>query len=173
MDRLKTVRIDIDRWAAPLVAVASLASLAAAFIGEHWLGIEPCVLCLYQRVPYAATAVIAVLAAALPLGRPVRALCLGVCAAIFLAGAGLAFYHVGVEAHWWTTAIPGCAGELPDDLTVAELQALLQDPPRRPCDEVTWRLFGLTLAAYNTMLSLVLAVATAAAAAHLAKGANR
>ncbi|TVR95596.1 MAG: disulfide bond formation protein B [Rhodospirillales bacterium] len=167
------LRLDINRAAAPAVALASIGALAAALIGEHWLGIEPCVLCLYQRVPYGATAAIAILAAILPLGRIGRGLLLALCAILFLGGGALAFYHVGVEAGWWTTAIPGCAGELPADLTVAELQALLQDPPRRPCDEVTWRLFGLTLAAYNTMLSTVLAGATAAAAVHVAKGANR
>ncbi|MGZ8994968.1 MAG: disulfide bond formation protein B, partial [Rhodospirillales bacterium] len=41
-----------------LVLISSLFALAAAFLGEHVFGLEPCILCLYERVPYALAALL-------------------------------------------------------------------------------------------------------------------
>ena len=69
------------------------------------------------------------------------------------------FYHTGVERHWW----PGPAScstaatfrrasgteQLLDQLTAAPLVR---------CDEIPWRMFGLSMASYNVMLSLCIAL---------------
>ena len=46
---------------------------------------------------------------------------IGLCAVIFAAGGALAFYHVGVEQHWWGS-VAGCAGEAVTDLTLDDLR---------------------------------------------------
>ena len=43
------------------ILAASVGALGFAYISETVFGLEPCVLCLYQRVPYAATGIVAVL----------------------------------------------------------------------------------------------------------------
>lgn len=155
------------------ILLASLGALATAFAGQYLFGLEPCVLCLYERVPYALTGLIAAAALVLPVGEGGRGGAAALCAFLFLAGAALAFYHVGIEEHWWTSTIPGCTGRLPADLSLEELRARLAAPPRRPCDEVDWRLFGITLAGYNGVVSLALAIASAAGARLIGKGAKR
>jgi disulfide bond formation protein DsbB len=34
------------------IVAVSVLSLGVAFVGEHAFGIQPCILCLYQRIPY-------------------------------------------------------------------------------------------------------------------------
>ena len=139
------------------IGLACLGILAFAYIGQYGFGLEPCILCLYERIPYALAAGVALLAAVLPLSLSARSVLIGLCGVIFLGGAGLAFYHVGVEEDWWA-AITGCGGQAATEFTVEDLQAWLQRPALKSCDQVDWRLFGISLAGYNVVVSLMLAI---------------
>jgi len=141
------------------IAGACIAALGAAYTAQYGFDLEPCILCLYQRIPYAVAGVLALAAILMPRGTG-RVILAGACAPIFLIGAGLAFYHVGVEQHWWVS-VAGCGGSIASFSSASDLQAGLLAPPVKPCDAVDWTLFGLSMAVYNTAASLVLAVATA------------
>ena len=150
--------------AAKLLFVTSLGSLVFALIMEYGFGLQPCILCLWQRVPYVVVAVLA-LGAGLwrPYGRQ-SVILLSLCAAAFLAGMGLAIFHSGVELHWWT-GTSGCAveplvGTSPDDVREALLRTVA---PR--CDQIAWTFLGLSMTNYNVAFSLALAFFSAAAAA--------
>lgn len=153
MDALGVRRADLGVWPVGLVFLASVGSLAIAFAGEHLFGLEPCILCLYERVPYAVAAVLAGMALATPADGAWRIRLMALAALVFLVGAGLAFYHVGVEQHWWRS-VAGCEGSL---MTGVEDLRGLGASDLKPCDRVDWRLFGLSLAAYNVIVSLALA----------------
>ncbi|HJO73100.1 MAG TPA: disulfide bond formation protein B [Rhodospirillales bacterium] len=148
------------------ILAASAGALGTAYVAEVVFGLEPCILCLYQRVPYAVTGVLAVLALSARPGT-VQAATVGVCAVVFAAGAAVAFYHVGVEQHWWASA--ACGGELATDLSPADMIAQLSRPQPKTCDEVDWTLFGLSIATYNVFASLALAGAALAGARMLIK----
>lgn len=138
---------------APLVLVVACAgALATAFVSQYAFGLEPCPLCLYQRAPYvfAAFACLATLVG----GIPVRT-ALWVAAAFFTINAGIATYHVGVEQHWWASAV--CGGGVPDIATGDDLMAALQQKPEKACDEVEATLFGISMATYNVAASVALA----------------
>lgn len=145
------------------ILVISLGALGAAFAGQYLFGLEPCVLCLYQRVPWAAAALISALALGGWAGR-LRLLAIALCAATFAAGGALAFYHVGVEQHWWGS-VAGCAGEAVTDLTLDDLRPEALATGLKPCDRVDWRLFGLSLAGYNVIASALLSAGCLAALA--------
>lgn len=149
------------------VLLVSLGSLAVAFAGQYLFGLEPCILCLYERAPYAAAAVLAGIALTVPPANPWRAWLIGAAAVVFLAGAALAFYHVGVEEHWWGP-IAACGGELATDLGVDDLSSIGAGD-LKPCDRVDWRLLGVSLAGYNVVMSLILAAACLAGARVLAR----
>jgi disulfide bond formation protein DsbB len=138
------------------ILAASIGALATAFIADHVFGLQPCALCLYQRWVYVAAGALGMAGLFLPLGA--RRAAVAVAGMVFLGGAGLAFYHVGVEQHWWAQTA-ACAGTVDlRGLTVEQLRNALQTPPPKPCDEVDWTLFGISLAGYNVLASLVLAV---------------
>jgi disulfide bond formation protein DsbB len=149
------------------VFVVSVGALGVAFAGERLLGAEPCILCLYQRVPYAVAAILAALGAILPISSRSERVVLATCGVIFLLGAMLAFYSVGVEEHWWA-GVAGCTGNLPEGLSLDRLgdRTIVK---LRPCDVDVWRLFGLSMAAYNSVLQAFLSLACAVSVRFLAR----
>jgi len=149
----------------PLVfLVASLGVLGGALFIEHVMGIRPCVLCLYQRIAPGVAAVLAGVAL-LPMLPTVGARALvALIGLAFAANAALAGYHVGVEQHWWA-GTPQCGGGAAAPPTVsgslADLRASLDAPEIVPCDAVAWSLFGISVAGYNILISLGLAILAA------------
>ncbi len=137
-----------------LLLAASIAVVGAAWASQLWGGLQPCELCLYERWPY--YAVIAASALALLAGkRRVTTTALAFAALVFLAGAGLAFYHVGVEQHWFAGP-SACTGGGPAN-SIEELRRRLLAQQPVACDQPQWSLFGVTLAGWNLLASLLLA----------------
>lgn len=142
-----------DRRLIPAVILAgSTASLGGAFAFQYIGGLQPCVLCIWQRWPHGIAIVLAAIALAY-VGRRASGWLLLLAGVVLLAGGGIAVFHVGVEQHWWAgtsscgTTIDFRAG------TQALTQALLNAPVVR-CDQVAWSLFGISMAGYNALLSL-------------------
>lgn len=153
----------------PLAILAvSAGALGVAYTAQYAFGVEPCRLCLYQRVPYAGSGLLAILALGLPSEGRARAWAVALCAVLFLAGAVIAFHHVGVERHWWASAASCAAGggEVAE-MTLEEMKARLLAPAEKPCDVVDWALFGLSMATYNVAVSLAMAAAAIAGAIKL------
>ena len=155
------------RTALALAAAASATALAAAFIGQYGFELQPCVLCVYQRWPYAiviALSAIALGAFALSpqgrkSGRKLAACALLVSALALLANSGIAAYHVGVEQHWWAGS-EGCVGTGGTAQTLEALRAQIMAAPVTRCDEVAFSLFGVSMAGYNVLFSSLLALYT-------------
>jgi len=147
-----------------LMALAALATLAAVWIVQG-LGYAPCELCFAERYAFYAGAPLAGLAAFLASRSahgPARAL-IALIGLIFLANAALAFYHVGVEEHWW----PGptaCTGALNGSIDVNNLMKSLNSERVVSCDVVQLRVLGLSLAGWDAVMSAALAVYAALAA---------
>lgn len=138
------------------IAVLSALGVGGALAIEHIGGIRPCPLCLDQRIAYYAAIPLAIAAALMPDRRSVwlrlifAALALG-----FAINAGLGVYHAGVEWGWW----PGpdaCSGIAPIATTPGALLDSLSNSRVVRCDEAALRIFGLSLAAYSALLSLLL-----------------
>jgi len=150
--------IQIPRRDARVLAVlaggASAAMLAAAFFFQA-IGYAPCELCLLQRWPHAAAALIA-LAIAVAGFRRALAL-LGLVAAVLATG--FAVYHVGVEQAWWAGPA-ACSGGLGDlsSVSTQELLARIQGAQVVRCDQPNWMFLGLSMAAWNAILSAGLVV---------------
>jgi disulfide bond formation protein DsbB len=158
------------RLAAAALFAASAALLAGALAFQYWGGLQPCVLCLWQR--YAHVGVMGFAMLAFVLGRtPTGGLLLIASGLAALAGAGIAGFHVGVEQHWWQ-GTSECGSTLGPAATIDELRARLLAQPVVRCDEVAWSLFGISMAGYNFILSLALAAFAFAAAARAGFGAG-
>jgi len=143
----------------PAIAFVSAGALIVALIAQYGFELEPCELCVYQRLPYVAALIIGVVGAAVdPMGHRTAAYLVGW---VFLLGVAIAFYHVGVEQHWWQAATACGAGnaELPQSFSDFR-QGLGNLGPVKACDEVDWTLFGVSMASYNAAVSLVLALAS-------------
>lgn len=150
-------------------ALLFLILAAAAILGalgfQHIGGYQPCALCLMQRTPYyIGIPVVLVTLAALAFSapRPVIFLLFAVLAALALYNAGLGVYHSGVEWELWKGPESCAAVSDPSQgfgSGAGGLNAIdrlnKEVPPS--CGEAPWRLFGLSFAGYNVLVSIVLA----------------
>lgn len=135
-----------------LAAFGSAALLAGAFLFQYVGGLAPCKLCLWQRWPHAA----AVLIGAVALVRTERLWpWLGALAALTTAGLGL--YHTGIERKWWLgpTSCTGNGAGL-GGLSGADLLNPDTAPSIVMCDQVVWQMWGISMASWNMIASLVL-----------------
>jgi disulfide bond formation protein DsbB len=134
------------------ILLLALASIGGVWFFQLVVKLVPCELCYSERWAWYAAIPLAALALAARQSRWAVRLFVP----LFLASAGLAFYHVGVEQHFFAgpsaCTAPSTAGMSVEDLT----KALLATPPVR-CDEVQWSLFGISLAGFNLIASLVAA----------------
>ena len=146
-----------------IALTASLALLAGAHAFENFGGLAPCILCLQQRdAHWIALAIAAVLLiaffAAPQLPRQAVSVLFVALSVAYLAGAGLAGYHMGVEWQWWEGPQACAAAGNTSGFSVEDLAKSLTQAPSGPsCDDVAWSLFGISMAGYNFLFSLGLA----------------
>lgn len=146
-----------------LVALLSAGALAAAYVAQYGFGLEPCALCLWQRYPYWAALAIGVLGTAAAPVPWLRRASVALAGLAFLAGAGIAGFHVGVEQGWWE-GLPGCSGQVVrEGMSIEELQQALEARGEVvPCDEPAFTFAGISMAGYNLIASAALAAGAGA-----------
>ena len=134
-----------------IAAASSSALLLAAAFGFQYIGdLPPCKMCIWQRWPHAIAVAIG-LVGTLIYHRSIAFL--GALAALTSALIGL--YHSGVEQNWWEGP-SSCTAQPLGDLTAAEALAKILAAPVVRCDEIPWGLFGMSMASWNAVVSLLL-----------------
>ncbi|THD45554.1 MAG: disulfide bond formation protein B [Bradyrhizobium sp.] len=139
------------------ILLATLAILATVWILEL-AGYRPCELCLAERYAFYVGAPLAALTAyAAARGSALARLGFLALALVFLANAGYALYHAGVEYHFWQGPT-ACTGALSGPLKVEDLikQAQAAQPVR--CDEPAMVVLGLSLAGWDLIASAAIAL---------------
>ncbi len=158
--------IDHPRVVPALIVAVSLGALAAALASQYWGDLQPCVLCIYQRYAYLGAAAFGLLGLIAGPRTGARRAAVALAGLAFLTGAAIAAFHVGVEQQWWR-GTAGChAPAFDPNASIAELRKQLLETRFVPCDAVPWSLFGLSMAGYNVLASLGLALASVWAARH-------
>ena len=155
------------RAAAAGLPAISVAALGAAAIVAAWVlqarGYSPCELCLKERIPYYAGIPLALLVglSAGRLPRPLARFGYVAIGLLFAASAVLGAYHAGAEWKLWPgpAACSGAAGAPP---AVGDFFESLKHVTVVRCDEAALKVLGLSLAAWNALLSLGLAAFAAA-----------
>jgi disulfide bond formation protein DsbB len=151
-----------------LAAGLSAAMLGAAFTFQYAGELYPCVLCIYQRIPYAVVIVFGLIGVvAARDGGPVSNVALllaAACALAFLVDAGIAGFHVGVELGWWT-GTDSCVGEAIDTSSIEAMREAILNAPVVRCDEVAWSMAGISMAGWNGLIAIAIAAASVRAIA--------
>ena len=144
-----------------ILAGAGSAFLLLAAFAFQFAGYIPCELCILQRWPHVAAALIGALVWWFGWRRSL--VLLGALAAA--VATALAVHHSGVEAGWWAgpTACSAGVGDLAA-MSTADLMKQLQAAPVVRCDEPALRILGLTMANMNAAASAVLTLIWLAAA---------
>ena len=135
-----------------LILFLLLASLISAYIIEYVLKQEPCKLCIYQRFPYFVS--ILLLLNILLLKKYIKQSLL-ILSLVSLCGSAIAFYHFGIEQGFFNESLVCEAKDLDQNLSKEEVLKQLKENTTS-CKNVTFRVFGLSLATINTIFSFIL-----------------
>lgn len=143
-----------------LAAAGSAAALLGALVSQYVFGLAPCALCIWQRWPHLAAVVFGALGLVVP---GVLIPILGALSALTTGGVGM--FHFGVEQKWWE-GLQSCSGGA--GITGLSMQDLL-DPTKAVgavvrCDDIAASFAGVSMAGWNVIVSLGLAVIWLAAA---------
>jgi disulfide bond formation protein DsbB len=124
-----------------------LGALGFQYIGHY----PPCEMCHWQRWPHIAAAIVGLGGAILLSMGVLNARLAPVIAALAILGVAtsgaLGVFHAGVEWHWW----PGPAACTTGFVFNGNLDL---NAPVPHCDIAAWRLFGISMAGYNALISL-------------------
>ena len=129
-------------------------SIISALIIEHVLGHQPCSLCLYERIPYFLSALLMI---KIFFFKKYEKVILLILFLIFMISALLAFYHFGIEQNFFNESF---VCNVDSQLEILSKENLLKELNNNivGCKYVTFRILGLSLAAINTILSVVLSI---------------
>ena len=124
--------------------------LVSALIIEYGLGYKSCKLCIYQRIPYFLSILLIVQLFFIKKYEKITLLILSV---VFFLSATLAFYHFGIEQGLFSENI---ACKTQNLLNTSSKNEILEQLKQNNigCKNVNFKIFGLSLATINTILSI-------------------
>ncbi len=151
----------IGRWWTAFALLASIAMLAGAHAFERFGGFPPCPLCLKQRDAYwlaIAISLTATLWALLSRSKGTPRVAAFMLFAVFTAGAVVATFHAGGELDWWK--LPASCTGSGGVVSIDDMAAALSGAPVRlpACDVVAWKMWGISMAGWNAIISAGLAL---------------
>ena len=140
-----------------LVFIISIIALALAFFIEHVLGHQPCNLCILERIPYLLAIIIILLNYKFIHLEKYFLLALTL---IFLVATTLSLYHLGIEQGFIKESL---VCDLNNESNLLSKEDILKQLQQKSvsCQDVTFKIFGLSLTTYNILLSLLISISTA------------
>ena len=139
-----------------LILLFSVFALIAAYFIQYVLKHQPCSLCLIERIPYLLSIIVISICL---FTRKFEKLSLLVLSLIFFSATLIAFYHFGIEQGFIRESL---VCDLNIESNNLSKEALLNQLKTLPvsCKDVTFKIFGLSLATFNIFISLILGVIT-------------
>jgi len=134
------------------VLIFSIFALITAYFIEFILGHKPCNLCSIERIPYLASIIL--IALIFILNKYEKTISL-IVALLFAFGAIVSFYHFGIEQGFFDESL---VCNIAGNNEALSSEDLLKELKKNTvsCKDVTFTLFGLSLATFNTIISLII-----------------
>jgi disulfide bond formation protein DsbB len=138
------------------ILVFCIFAILAAYFIQYVLGHEPCNLCLIERIPYFFSIIIISINLFYQKFEKITLIILSL---IFFTATLLSFYHFGIEQGFIKESLVCDLNGLSNELSK---EALLDELKKMPvsCKDVTFKVFGLSLATFNFFISLIISVIT-------------
>ncbi len=142
-----------------ILLILSSAIIASALFIDVILGFDPCILCLYERVPYFFIAGLSFLL--MMTAHQWHKIILVLIIVTSFVGASIAIYHSGIERKLWHS-ITQCTQDIQisDGLDFEEFKNTLQDSKIGDCSKPAFVILGLSLAEINALINIVLIIYT-------------
>jgi len=145
-----------NKFTLNLIMLFSFFALVSAYFVQYVLNHEPCNLCLIERIPYLLAILLIVLTL---ISKRFEKIVLGLLSLLFVFGTIVSFYHFGIEQGFFSESLVCDLEKNNSNLSRVEILEQLKQTTIS-CKDVTFRIFGLSLATINTIISLILSVIT-------------
>ena len=140
-----------------LIFLISIIALSSAFFIEYVLGHQPCNLCILERIPYLLAIIIILLNYKITYLEKNFILALTL---VFLIATALSLYHLGIEQGFIKESLVCDLNNGSNLLSKEDILKQLQQK-NVSCQDVTFKIFGLSLTSYNIIISLIISTITA------------
>ena len=137
-----------------LILLFSIFALLTAYFIQYVLDHQPCNLCLIERIPYILTIIIITLTL---IFKKFEKICLIILVLVFVSAMFISFYHVGIEQGFINESLVCDLKNKSGSLTTEDLLKELKEKTIS-CKDVTFKIFGLSLATINIIISLILSI---------------
>ena len=139
-----------------IILLFSIFAIFAAYFIQYVLKHEPCNLCLLERMPYVASIIIISFCLHFKKFEKISLIFLSL---IFFSATLVAIYHFGIEQGFIKESL---VCDLNKQSNILSKEALLNQLTEMPvsCKDVTFKIFGLSLATFNIFISLILSTIT-------------
>ena len=131
-----------------ILLILNISILSAAYFIEYILKIPPCSMCLYQRTPYYMASFLILLSLFNIINFKNLIIILII---LSLINIGLSFYHIGIEQGFFSE-LSTCKDEINAN-TTKDLLNQLKSKGIESCKEVSFTIFGLSLATINFIVN--------------------
>ena len=135
-----------------LILFFSIFALFAAYFIQYVLGHQPCNLCLIERIPYILATIIILLNL---IFKKYEKFIFIMLALIFVFATLVSFYHFGIEQGFIEESLVCDLSNTNDNLTKDALLKQLKEKTVS-CKDVTFKIFEISLATINTVISFLL-----------------
>ena len=132
----------------------SIFALIAAYFIQYVLKHQPCNLCLIERIPYFLSIIIISI---FFITTKFEKLSLIILSLIFFSATLISFYHFGLEQGFIRESLVCNLNIESNNLSKEAILNQLKTVPVS-CKDVTFKIFGLSLATFNVFISLALGV---------------
>ena len=139
-----------------LILLFSVFVLIAAYFIQYILKYQPCNLCLIERIPYIFSIIVISICL---LTKKFEKESLIILSLIFFSATLIAFYHFGIEQGFIKESLVCDLNNESNNLSKEALLSQLKTMPIS-CKDVTFRIFGLSLATFNIFINLILCFIT-------------
>ena len=137
-----------------LILVISLVSIISAYFIEYVLGYQPCNLCLIERIPYGLSIILITFSYFSKKNEKFIILLLII---TFCFSFAVSVYHLGIEQGLFEESAVCGLKNTTGIISKEELLKQLQEKTVS-CKDVTFRIFGFSLTAFNMVISLILVI---------------
>ena len=134
------------------ILIFSILSLCIAYFIQYVLDHSPCNLCLIERIPYIISVILISLIFIINKFKKIISIILLL---LFIFGAIVSFYHFGIEQDFFSESLV-CNLENNTSLSKEQLLKQLENSSIVSCKDVTFTVFGFSLATINTIISIIL-----------------
>ena len=137
---------------------SSIFALSLAYVSQYVFDYQPCILCLYQRIPFFIIVILSLIALFLRNKFNIAKIIILFCLISLITNVFIAFYHSGVELKYFK-GYSGCsAQDLSQIRDINKLREIIMNAKQNKCDEPQLFILGLSMAMWNFIYCLCLLI---------------